>query len=238
MALVSLFFQTRAKIGQLDIDASIQESHEATATVTKNEVEKDSLIADHVTLENDKLVMEVVISKTPLGTSALVGSAATAVGGLVGKSLGGFQSITGQAANIGIGSIGGLISNAVNLDDGGVASTKGKSRDPKDVYQYLLELRNRRMPIEVVTALRIYTDMILTQVSVPRNIGNREVLRANVTFEQIKIVTAQSVSGIGGLSSLGGKAEEAQKLGKQSAGETSPKIQSDATLLHQFFIGG
>lgn len=235
MALVSLFFQTRAKIGQLDLDVSISETHEAAATLSQSQIEDGSTITDNVVLAPYKLTIEGMVSKTPLNSSALLGSAATALGGAVGAAQSGssaVSSLAGAAAGAALGSIGGLVSSALGAD-GGV-----KSREPKDVFAYLLELRDRRQPFEVVTALRHYENMILTSVSVPRNSQTTGGLRFTATMEKITYVKAVTVGDMGSVTSIASEAKEKANLGKQATGTASakasgsiPSILSQATGL-------
>lgn len=197
MGLISLFTTTRAKISQMDLDVSVSESHEAAATLSQSEIEQGDQITDNVTLLPIKLTIEGVISKTPLNKSALIGSAATALGGAVGAAQrGGNTKLLGAAATVGVASVGGLVSSAFGVGDlEGVTDKTGRSsREPSDVWQYLLELRDRRQPFTVVTALRKYDNMILTSVSAPRSAQNTGAFRFTATMEQVKFVSAQQVA--------------------------------------------
>lgn len=226
MALISLFFQTKAKLDMLELDASISESHEATAQLSQSEVEDGSSVTDNVTLLPIKLTLEGVVSKTPLGFAGLIGSGVTAVAGAVGGALGGSGTAAGAIATTGIASLGGLVASAVG-------ASGPNSREPADVWDYLLELRNRRIPFDVVTALKLYESMVLTSVSVPRSIQTVGVLRFQATLEQVKIVKASTID-LGSLSSLGGAAAAASNLGKQAAtGASSTTSSSAASWLSQ-----
>ena len=230
MALVSLFFQKRAQIDQLDLDVSISEQHDATATLTQYELEAGGNVNDHIILNPIKLIIEGVVSKTPLGSSALISSAATAAGGALGKKIGGSNKILGAAAVVGGASIGGLVSNAFGLD-AGVDTSKGKSRKPEDVYTYLVQLRDKRQPFTVVTKLRTYLNMVLTSVSAPRTAASREILQFTATLEQVRIVEARAASGIAGTeSALGTAAAPEQKLGKQAATAAAPKTADNGSV--------
>lgn len=240
MALVSLFIDkpTRAKIAQLDLDASLTETHSASATPTQNPIESDGgevpTVTDNVVLNPLKLALEGVISQTPLGSSALVESLAVA-GGSFASGLLGQRTLASAAALTGAASIGGLVSNQAGFDDIAVRDKDGqKSRKPSDVYNYLLELRDRRIPFDVVTALKFYENMILSNIDVPRNSQNRGMLRFTATLEQVTIVSMQEIS-LRGVSSIGGQAEETQKLGKQSGSAASEKAANDSTIAYDLF---
>lgn len=67
MANVALVFKkTRTQIGAVVLDASIQETHTSEVEVTEFPVEKGSNISDHRRVKPDGLVIEGVISNTPL----------------------------------------------------------------------------------------------------------------------------------------------------------------------------
>lgn len=228
MALIGLFFQTKAVIGRpsglatggLELDASVNETHEATATVTQSEVEDGSNVNDHVTLLPKKLTLEGVVSKTPLGIAGLIGSVGTAVAGAAAQAS--TSKAMAAAITTGTASFGGLIANSI-----------GGAREPADVYDFLVELRDRRLPFDVVTALKLYQNMVLTSLSVPRNIQNTGVLRFTAVMEQVKIVSSSVVS----LSSIPGAAA-AQNLGKQATSAASSKTGAGASILYNIFKGG
>lgn len=227
MALLSLFFTKQAKLGVMELDVSLSETHEASAQMTQSEIEDGSTITDSITLAPIKLTIEGVISQTPLGSSALVSSLATAAGGVLGKTLGGSSTLAGAAGLVGVGSMGGLVSKAVGLDDYGA---EGKSRKPEDVFKYLIELREKRIPFEVVTGLQTYQNMVLTNLSVPRNAQTVGILRFSATLEQVKIVSSQTID-VAVTTALGGKAAAAAKAGKQGASQASDKVASNSTTL-------
>lgn len=228
MALISLFFTTNAQLGVLELDCSLNENHEGTATISQSEVEDGSTINDNVVLLPRKLTLEGFVSLTPLGIAGLVGSAGTALAGLAGAktSAASNNPLVKSAVTTGVASLGGLVASAVGGDAG------AKSRQPKDVWDYLDELRVRRLPFQCVTALKIYDNMIMTSVTAPRNKDNTGGLRFTATMEQVKIVTSQVIS-IANITGASGAAD----LGKQAAGDAPGPTASNASLLYQGLIG-
>jgi uncharacterized protein YcfJ len=224
MALVSLFFQTRAKLSLMELDASLQENHEASATPTENEVEDGAKISDHITLSPLSLSIEGVVSENPI---SLISSAIGAVAGLIGKQVGKNNgAVAGAAATVGVATVGGLVSGA--FSGGGP-----KSRKKEDVFTYLLELRDRRQPFTVVTGLKEYDNMVITQVSVPRNSQTGEVLRFSVQLKQIKIIKTSLIEIAIEAAKAG--AAKAQNVGKQAAKQTTEKTAKDSSLLFKGF---
>lgn len=62
-----LFKYPNAKIGSLELDASITEGHSAEVEATEHPVEKGANISDHARVKPETLQMEGLISATPIG---------------------------------------------------------------------------------------------------------------------------------------------------------------------------
>lgn len=221
MSLFALFFQERAKIGLMELDASLNETHEAAAEITQNEIEDGSKVADHIVLKNRKLTIEGFVSKTPLGAAGLAAAAVTAAAGLAINAAGGAgNGLAGVGAMAGIASVGGLVANSFGPDG-------PKSREPKDVHAYLIELRDKRQPIDVQTGLELYKNMAVALVSEPRNVKNGGGLRFTVSFEQIRIVEGEDVT----LTGVVGGAGKAADLGKQAAKKAGDAAEKGSSIL-------
>lgn len=79
-----LFKKERTKIGSIQVDVTISESHTAKSQVTKNPVEDGVDVADHVRLESLEYTMNGMITNTPSAFS------------LVDTGVGIVTSLTGQ----------------------------------------------------------------------------------------------------------------------------------------------
>ncbi len=173
--------QFRTAIGVLELDAAMSVDHSYGANPSKNPIEKGSDITDHIKLENPTIQVEGIVSEAPL---SLLGSAFNVLTGALSTrftdALGAFGSSIGAAA---LGSIAGLISNR-NPND---------NQFPIKAFDYLVELRNKRIPFTVVTRLKRYEDMVVTRLSFPQQASNGNSLVFNATFEQIQLVQTQTV---------------------------------------------
>lgn len=134
MPLSLLFKKRNVTIGSLTVDATVQEDHQLPAELTKHSVEEGFDIADHYRALPDQVVINGIISNTPL--------------------------IFGAAFRI----------------DGDPA---------RDAYDTFREIRNRALIIDVVTTLRTYENVMMTDFSCPRNAANGNVLNFTATFEPI-----------------------------------------------------
>lgn len=71
-------------------------------------------------------------------------------------------------------------------------SLLGKS--PKEQYQALLDLQNKRTPFDVVTGKRIYKNMLLQGIEVTTDVKTENVLSAVLTLREVLITQTESVT--------------------------------------------
>lgn len=195
MALLSLIFRKpqKAQIGVMQLDASLNETHSRVATVTNNPIEDGSLISDHITLEPIKLVLQGVVSDTPLNLQqSVIGAGAGAVTDVTSNFIGGLGA---TALSLGAGSVAGLVSNRTTFtaidSNGNEIETNSSSNN--DAFKYLEELYFNRTPFTVVTKLKKYESMVITSLDVPRNAQTAGGLQFTVNLQQVKIVKSATV---------------------------------------------
>jgi len=176
-----------AVIGVMNLDASLQETHELTAVATKNEVEDGVDVTDHVKLENPKLTIEGIVSDTPItALSVAAGLALSAAASEASRAVG--SPFFGLAVAAG----GGI---AVNAWKGSMGKTVvSPPRSTKACFDYMVELYQKRQPFSVVTALKKYDNMVITSLVIPKNVKIGRSFQFTVTMEQIRIVARQFVS--------------------------------------------
>lgn len=195
MAILTLIFggPQRAQLGTMILDASENEDHARSATVTKSEIEDGSNVADHVALDPITLNLEAFISDTPVGffkgaLGAGVGFATSSVQNAFGGGGSVSGSLAGQAAALGVGSLASLVSGPRETTDG-----SRLIRNARDAFKYLEELYNDRQPFTVITALKRYSDMVISNLSVPRSARTGTGLGFTVMLEQVMIVSSSII---------------------------------------------
>lgn len=199
----------------LVLDAAESIEHAYGATPTKNPIEKGSDISDHIRLENVILSINGIMAEAPL---SVLGSAFNVVTGAIGSKasvLGPFGSV---AATAGVGSISGLIANRNPNDNQFV----------KNAFKYLVELRDNRIPFNIVTSLQSYKNMVVTKLSFPQNAGIGGSLVFSATFEQIQLVETQMI--------VLAKVKNNSAASKQNTGNQPKKLASadNATIAKGF----
>lgn len=126
-------------IGGFELDASVNETHSFESEVTDHPVEKGADVTDHVRARPIMLMIEGVVSDSPIG------------------DIRDRRSVTTSPSN--------------------------------DALAHLLDIRDKREPIVVETALKVYENMVLQSLEIPRSASTGEALRFRATFKQVQLVT-------------------------------------------------
>jgi len=156
--------------------------------------------------------IEGVISESPIKlVNALIGNVTA---GAVSQ-LGGFGGTLASAAiGVGLGVVGGAL-----LSDGD-SGTRVQSN-----YERMLGLQTNAIPLQIVTGLRLYTNMIMTSLTVNRTATIGKSLQFSCSFQQVRFVESESVpvpekkvkvSGAATKQSLGQKTKKALTEGEET----------------------
>lgn len=156
----------------LKFDATVSDSHESTATITEHPVEEGAAISDHIRPDLDRVSLQVVVSNKPITAPTDHND------GVSG---------TNQAVELGSSRGESPIRAQVLVFDG--ALTRVRS-----VYEELLDLKNRAVPVRVLTSLREYEDMAIARVSPIREAVSGNSLVATVDFKQVLVVSSEIVA--------------------------------------------
>ncbi len=135
-------------IGGYRIDATLTEDHQFESEVTEYPVESGSAVTDNVRLKPIVVMLEGVVSDTPIGVIA-----------------------TARA-------------NQTAAPDAELAFLPSD-----DALAMLLAIRDAREPVSIESSLKTFDDMVMTNLSVPRDSETGHALRFSATFQQLKVVT-------------------------------------------------
>ena len=101
----------------------------------------------------------------------------------------------------------------------GIYSTEGGGFNWIDAYVAIRDLRDTKQLVSVITGLRVYTNMVIEDFSVPRDSESGASLVFSISFREVKIVKAQTVtipkSVLGGTTG-----DQRQAQGEVKAGHT------------------
>jgi len=131
-----------AAIGSIILDATVEERHDYSNTITENPIEAGGFVTDHV-YENPRML-----------------------------------DVTGEITDSPV-----QFFSALN----GVNTRRIEAKDQ------LVALHKAREVVTVVTGLEIYTDVIMENLSFPRNQKTGQRLQFSATFKQAKFVNSEIV---------------------------------------------
>ena len=108
-----------------------------------------------------------------------------------------------------------------------VTSIFGNTSRSVDAYNELIKLQQSRDPFKVVTGLKVYENMILTELSIPRTAQTGNAIHFSATMRQIQIAKSET-TGIStrslstSVTSLGQKNVNLGQKVTETASENSP----------------
>ncbi|EGT5186454.1 hypothetical protein FZI02_20825 [Cronobacter sakazakii] len=114
------------------------------------------------------------------------------------------------------------------LDTSSVGLSLGLS--PKEVYQQLLDLQKSRVPFDVVTGKRLYSNMLIRVLDVTTDKTSENVLMATLTLRGVVITSTQTISAADKRDMLNGVGTSPV----QDSGVKSAKPTANQSLLLKF----
>jgi hypothetical protein len=221
---------TKAQIGYLKLDASISENHVRTADVTENEIEDGSIVSDHIRLRPKSLTMNGQISDFPVSILGLGVSTDDILGAsrdfISGSNKNAFKDLGDSFKNQFASSKGATSEDLVRRAD----------RSPREAWKYLEELWERKVPFSVVTGLQRYENMVISNLSSPRNATDGDSLMFSAELKKIKTVESSDVLIPSVKMEQGGPANSGSsktKTGKQTTGESSASQEIKSSILYK-----
>lgn len=162
---INLLFGRRepGKIGELELDATLNETHDYANDVTSFPVESGAEISDHIKREPERITIEGFVTDTPVKF----------LGGQLGQNL----DVTDR--------------NRVKDSFETLMAIAGY--DYPDQVDSRTATPNTAQIIDVVTGLRVYSNMVMTRLSIPRNNRTGKALRFTAEFTRIRFTLSEFV---------------------------------------------
>jgi len=185
--LVSLLFKSKkgAQIGELICDATIREVHDYKNDVTEWPVEEGFNITDHIRRAPDEITIDGFITNSPVLQTNI-----QRIGQFVGTQTDPFiAGVIGSAANIG-----GAVFKSLKRED--------SANQVELALDILLAISGRKIDgsnidpqlIQIITGLRVYTNMAMQSLSIPRDAKTGEAMNFTSRFKQIEVVSTEIVT--------------------------------------------
>lgn len=137
MALSVLFGKryNKGKVGSVELDVTLREDHNYTSRVTTYPIEEGSTLSDHIINEPTRVVLEGIVSDSPLN----------------------------------------------------ILSTFNRS---VDAFNRLVEIHENRDIVTVVTGLKVYPNMAITSLNVPREVRTGQSLSFTIELQEVIVDTS------------------------------------------------
>lgn len=230
----------------LVIDCTISLTTSRSVNITKLPVESGGNVTDNAVLGNISLSAEIVITEAPLDSS-FVASALGVLAGTAGGAIGVQAGKYGSLVNIG-GALGAnFLKNFALSPDVSESRTLEQQiakRDlndtdyPRKCYDYLMALQQDRELLKIVSRMKTYTNLLISELSLPQSIDMGKSIKATCSFEQVQIVQSNTVKIPENLiaADASGAASKA-KQGKKAVGKATDAQNKNISYLARFADG-
>jgi hypothetical protein len=176
----------------LDCDVVSSASDERTALLTDHAVEGGSLITDHVVIMPEALSLELVVSQTPIAEVTGFGRANLTLDVRPSQFVpGGFLAVSSGVRNALTGLFSGPVSPPAAVNT--LQSTGGVVDRVADVHDHLIRILQGALLVTVSFKGRVYTDYLLTRVTLSSNSGEFGLGRFGVDARAFRTVTGETV---------------------------------------------
>lgn len=188
-------------------DVVESEKHTFTAQITEHPVESGSNIGDHVRHDLDMITLEILISNSPITNESLTWQQERA-SGFVGPQALPYPPTDPKpffpTPGAIFGAIGSGIADLLGFGyqrhvNANVLNFPGDAASKDVVFSELRRLKLNAIPVEIITGLDVYEDMLLIGLDVPRTPKEGDAVRMTLNFKNIrkvqsKLVTAPAAS--------------------------------------------
>jgi len=218
--LTLLFNRKAAKVGELQFDATIRESHQYNAEITDFPVEEGFDINDNIRKLPERYEMEGIVTNSPI-VSVFNNLIIDAVKGNSNTNEAKVNSRVGEAT---------FVEAAQNLLLS-LAGRKIKGFQDNDIPKVF----------DIVTGLRVYNNMAIETLEFPRDGQTGQALRANITFKRINTTETKTIAIPNAQESVKDPAQSNVKKGqvdKVEADVEQTKKVSDLKSAQNFLSGG
>lgn len=182
-------------------DATLEDNHEGTATVSKHPLDINAKVANHVRSDPRMLTIQVEVTNTPCTPQD--GGNGTEQGIPITRAFRDFTTLAQASVSPGFFVPGaGTVGNQVTFTpaEQGERTEQLEARTlqfstefdrVREVYEALDALRDGGEVVQVVTRLRTYQEAVIVRVGAPHGVADAIVF--SVTFEEIRRASSETV---------------------------------------------
>ncbi len=192
-------------------DAILREIHDAEVEITEHPVEAGADVADHARVKLAHLTLEAFVTNHPIdegpvwnadGASAKFSPMSVKYESNISLPIG----IPGAASVMGAF---GLDKHYVKENVSVLQSSQSFDR-VSHVYTVLEKIRSTAEKVSILTPLKLYDDMVITHLTVPRETGHPQAVAFTIECKQLRFVSTKT-----GAAVPGKKSSKGQQAAKQ-----------------------
>lgn len=222
--LTLLFGRKAAKVGELQFDATIRESHKYNAEITDFPVEEGFDVNDNIRKLPERYEMEGIVTNAPI-VSVFNNLILSVVKGDSNSNEARVNSRAGEGTFV-------EVAQNLLLD---LAGRRIQGKQENGIPKIF----------EIVTGLRVYKNMAIETLEFPRDGQTGQALRANITFKRINTTETETIAIPNPQDDFKDTTQSNQKKGKIDKKEaTAEQTKKVSTLkkagnrIASFFTGG
>lgn len=197
-----LFGRKAGIIGELQLDATISESHDYTNEVTQFPIEQGADIADHVKIKPEEITIDGFVTNSPLT--------------ILFEDISEIVKVKSGEVEVKSTSREGTV-NKVELARDILLKISGRQIQGKDTPPQI---------VDIITGLRVYTGMMLTSLSIPRNAKTGQAMLFTARFMKVITVQSETVTIPNPQPLFKDKTQSKVDKGRQTPTDSKPKTQA------------
>ena len=170
-----LTIQTADGTVLLKVDATTGEEYLYKSQATKHPVPEGAPVTDHIIDKGRSIKIQGVVTDHPI---TLIDTAIGNAGGIIG-------GLTGTAA----GAFTGAIAASLALE----YQASGSDKPSVNALEILEAMRDNKLLLTIVSGLRTFSNMAMVSLVAPRSARSANELRFEAQFEELRIVTGETV---------------------------------------------
>jgi hypothetical protein len=183
---VEIFYIRGSVPDFITVDATLRENHAGSASATEHPVERGVDLTDHVHNDRDRLSAEVHISNTPIVSPEDDG----AFGAVSPVSVETQRRRLVRGAKSDEDAEYELETGTINAN---VLQFPTDFDRVRSVYEKFLRVKKEALTLTITTPLRVYENMLLIDVSAPRDATTGDAITLTLEFVQISFADSETV---------------------------------------------
>lgn len=211
---ISILFNTRkaAKIGELQLDATLQEVHDYQNQVTSFPVEDGSSITDHIKIEPDEFQINGFVTNSPISVFQKNNSE-------VIRNVDGTVDVKNLQRSSSVNNVELALDQLLKISG---RKVEGGNIDPELVT--------------IVSGLRVYSNMAMLSCTIPRGPRTGDALEFSARFRQVKTVATETVVFPNPKTADKDRAQSKVPKGNQNTKEATAEEQEAISWWYQIFF--